>query len=135
VAAVLPSASEPIELNGHFIPLFEPALPVVNHVVLQPNHRELLVDLDRLADKRPCVASASGRVVAERRDGGDLYFAVSGIDDTPCVVQVACAGKPTSVTVGGKPVSEGDWSFGDGVLRLRFDNAIDPLPVEIKFPG
>lgn len=135
VAAVLPSASEPIELNGHFIPLFDPALPVVNHIVLRPNHRELLVDLDRLADERPCVASASGRVVGERREGGDLYFAVSGIEDTPCVVQVACGGKPISVTVGGKPVSEGDWSFGDGVLRLRFDNAIDLLPVEIKFPG
>jgi hypothetical protein len=135
VAAVLPSASEPIELSGHFIPLFDPALPVVNRVVLQPNHRALLVDLDRLSGERPCVASASGRVVGERRENGNLSFAVSGIDDTPCVVQVACVSEPTSVMVGGKPVSRGDWRFGDGVLRLQFENAIDPLPVEIKFPG
>ncbi|HTW93791.1 MAG TPA: DUF4350 domain-containing protein, partial [Tepidisphaeraceae bacterium] len=135
VAAVLPSASEPIELSGRFIPLFDPALPVVNHFVLRPNHRALLVDLDRLEDERPCVASASGRVVDERREGGNLYFAVRGIGNTRCVVQVACAGKPSSVTVGGKTVNEGDWSFGDGVLRLQFENAIDPVPVEIKFPG
>jgi hypothetical protein len=134
VAAALPSASEPIELNGRFIPLFDPALPVVNHIVLRPNHRQLLVDLDRLNDWRPCVASASGRVTEERRDGNDLSFNTRGIDDTTCVVQVACADKPASVTVGGKPLSEGsDWSFGDGVLRLHFPNAIDPVPVVIKF--
>jgi len=133
VAAVLPSASDPIELTGHFIPLFDPALPVVNHVVLRPNHRQLLVDLDKLRDQQPCVASASGRVVNERRDGGNLSFAVSGIADTQCVVEVTCEGKPTSVMVGGNSVSEGDWSFGDGVLKLHFENSIDPLPVEIKF--
>jgi hypothetical protein len=133
VAAALPSATEPIELTGHFIPLFDPALPVVNHIVLRPNHRQLLVDLDRLNDSRPCIASASGRVTNETRDGSNFSFAVRGIDDTHCIVQVACAAKPTSVTVGGKSVTEGDWSFGDGVLRLHFQNAIDPLPVSIKF--
>jgi hypothetical protein len=35
--------------------------------------------------------------------------------------------------VGGKSISEGDWSFGDGVLRLHFENAVDPVQVEIKF--
>jgi len=133
VAAVLPSATEPIELSGHFIPLFDPALPVLNHVVIRPNHRQLLVDLDRIQEARPCIASATGRVVGERRDGGNLSFAISGIDDTPCVVQVACADKPTSVTVGDKSISEGDWSFGDGVLRLHFENATDALPVTIRF--
>jgi hypothetical protein len=133
VAAVLPSTTEPIELNGRFIPLFNPALPVVTHVVLRPNHRQLLVDLDQLRDSQPCIASASGRVVNEHRDGTNLSFAVGGIDNTPCVVQIACSGKPTSVTVGDKSISEGDWSFGDGVLRLHFENSIDPLPVTIKF--
>jgi len=133
VAAVLPSASDAIELTGHFIPLFDPALPVVNHVVLRPNHRQLLVDLDKLRDQQPCVAAASGRVVNERRDGGNLSFAVSGIADTRCVVEVACAGGPASVLVDGKPLGDGDWSFGDGVLRLHFDNSVDPQRVEIKF--
>ena len=127
VAAMLPSAREPIELSGHFIPLFNPGLPVVNHVVLRPNQRQLLVDLDQFRDARPCIAAASGRVTGERREGGNLSFEVSGIDDTPCVIQVACAGKPTSVMVGGKSISEGDWSFGDGVLRLHFENA-DNMP-------
>jgi hypothetical protein len=133
VAAVLPSATDPIELSGHFIPLFDPALPVLNHVVLPPNRRALLVDLDRLADSRPCVASATGRVTGERRDGNNLSFAVSGIDNTRCIVQVACADRPESVVVGGARVNEGDWSFGDGVLTLRFDNAVDPIPVQIRF--
>jgi hypothetical protein len=133
VAAVLPSATEPIELTGHFIPLFNHSLPVFNHVVIQPNQRQLLVDLDQLAGARPCVAAASGRITAEKRDGGNLTFAVRGIDNTECAVRIACEGKPSSVTVNGKSVSEGDWSFGDGVLSLHFKNAIDPIPVEIKF--
>ncbi|HEX4053139.1 MAG TPA: hypothetical protein VHX86_02635 [Tepidisphaeraceae bacterium] len=133
VAAVLPSASEPMELRGHFIPLFDPALPVVNRVVIRPNQRQLLVDLDRLQNARPCVACASGRVVGERREGGNLSFDVSGIDDTPCVIRVACADKPTSVTVEGRSISQGDWSFGDGVLRLHFENSINPQHVTIKY--
>ena len=72
-------------------------------------------------------------MVGERRKGGTLSFDVSGIDDTPCVVQVACADKPTSVTVEGRTIFEGDWSFGDGVLRLHFENSIDPQHVTIKF--
>jgi hypothetical protein len=133
VAAVLPSAGEPIELDGRFIPLFNPALPVVNHVVIRPNRRQLLVDLDRLQDARPCVAAASGRVVGERREGGNLSFAVSGIDNTPCDIRVACADKPASVTVAGKSISERDWSYADGVLQLHFENSVDPQTVTIKY--
>jgi hypothetical protein len=133
VAAGLPSATQSIEMTGHFIPLFDPGLPVVDHVVLRPNQRQLLVDLDRLADARPCIASASGRVVGEQRVGNNLSFSISGIDNTPCVVQIACEGKPTSVIIGGKSIPEGEWSFGDAVLRLHFDNSIDPIQVSVAF--
>jgi hypothetical protein len=133
IAAVLPSATGPIELHGHFISLFDPALPVLNHVILPPNHRQLLVDLDRLQDLRPCVAAASARVIGEKRDGNTLSFAVSGIDNTECDVRIACADRPKIVVVGQSTVSEDDWSFRDGVLSLHFDNAVDPVPVMIKF--
>ena len=111
VAAVLPSASEPIELNGHFIPLFDPALPVVNHVVLQPNHRQLLVDLDRLADERPCIASASGRVVGERREGGESFTSPSA-ESTTRRAWFKSPARASHFSHGwGKPVPEGDWSL------------------------
>ena len=134
VAAALPSASEPIELSGHFIPLFDPALPVVNHVVLRPNQRQLLVDLDRLAgDVRPCVASASGRVVPSGATAG-IFTSPSAESTTHrASFRWPVGASRLPLSVGGKPIAEGDWSFGDGVLRLHFDNAVDPLPVEIKF--
>ncbi len=133
VAAVMPSAREPIELGGRFIPLFDPSLPVVDHVVIGPNQRQLLVDLDRLAKDEPCVASATGRVSGEQKSGTTLSFSIRGIDDTPCVVQVACLGRPTSVTVGKAPLSESEWSYENGVLRLHFDNSVESVPVVIEF--
>ena len=131
VAAVLPSATAPLELTGRFIPLFDPMLPVVNHVVLQPNQRQLLVDLDRVGDL-PCVAAASGRVSDEARHGGDLSFAIGGIEDTPCAVRIACAAQPSAVTIAGRRVPKGDWAYSDGVLRLRFENAVDPIQVTVS---
>ncbi len=132
IAAVLPSATEPLELTGRFLSLFDPTLPVQNHIVVRANQRQLLVDLPKLDDRRPCVAAASGRVSDEARDGGNLSFAVRGIDDTPCVVRVAVAAKPSAVTVAGRELPAGDWSFADGVLRLRFDNAVDPVRVTVR---
>jgi hypothetical protein len=132
VAAALPSANQPIELTGRFISLFDPALPVINHMVLWPNHRQLLVDLDKLG-QRPCVAAASARVAAEHVDGNTLSFAVSGIDNTQCVLRIACDAPPKSVTVGGKAMNDGDLKFDDGILRLRFANTINPQAVSIQF--
>jgi hypothetical protein len=132
VAAVLPSATAPVVLSGRFIPLFEPSLPVVNHVVIRPNQRQLLVDLDRLSTPRPCVVAASGRVSGETRFGGDLSFSVRGIDDTPCLVRVACEAAPSSVAVGGNRLLKSDWFFADGVLRIHFENAVDAQVVDIK---
>jgi hypothetical protein len=128
VAAALPSATEPVELTGRFIPLFDPALPVMHHLVVRANQRQLAVDLDRLGEL-PCVAAASGRVTDEVRHGDDLAFSVRGIEDTPCVVRVACRARPSAVTVAGRPLD--DWSFAEGVLRLRFENVIDPVKVAI----
>jgi hypothetical protein len=133
VAAVLPSARDSIELTGHFIPLFDPALPVINHVVLRPNQRQLLVDLDRLDASHPCIASASCRVANEKCEGSEFSFDVKGIDDSACIVQVLCANKPSSVVVPMTPKFDCDWSYGDGVLRLRFRNSIDLRHVTIRF--
>jgi hypothetical protein len=132
VAAALPSATEPIELTGRFIPLFDPGLPVLNHVIVRPDQRQLLVDLDRLGQPLPCVAAASGRVTGETRNGGNLSFAIRGIDDTQSSVRIACERKPASVVVGGKALADGDWSFADGVLRLHFKNEVEGTLVEIK---
>jgi hypothetical protein len=63
------------------------------------------------------------------RHGDDLAFSVRGIEDTPCVVRVACRARPSAVTVAGRPLD--DWSFAEGVLRLRFENVIDPVKVAI----
>jgi hypothetical protein len=132
VAAVLPSAKQAVELTGRFIPLFEPSLPVLNHVIIRPDQRQLLVDLDRLDERHPVVAAASGRVTDEAWDGEKLAFSVRGIADSQCVLRIACKAKPSEVTVDGRRRPEGDWTYADGVLRLRFENGIDFIHVIVK---
>jgi hypothetical protein len=132
-AAVLPSATESIQLSGRFIPLFDPALPVVNHVTLRPNHRQLLVDLDRLPATRPCIASVCGRVANEKLDGSEYSFDVKGIDDTKCIVQIACQNRPSSVTIPVVPKFDSNWSFDNGILRMHFPNSVNWQHVTVRF--
>ena len=129
VAAVLPSAKDKLELDGRFIKLFDPGLPVVFHVVLQPNERALLVDLDKLPT--PSVAAASGHVTHEARTADELSFDVRGLDDTPAVVRIACDRRPKSATVDGKPVDLPPYS--NGVARLSFPNAVEDVHVRVQF--
>ena len=131
VAAVLPSATDSVELTGRFIPLFDAQLPVLNHVVIKPNERQLLVDLDKLTTPMPCVVAASGRVSKEVRNGGDLSFDIHGIENTTAMVRIACDAKPTSVSVNNRQLSNGDWSFNDNVLRLRFTNLVTDQKVVV----
>ena len=128
IAAALPAAAEPVKITGHFVPLFDPAMPTLTTVTLNANDRAVLVDLDKL--DKPAVAAASCRVRGVKRDGGALSFDCTGVADTTAVVRVACDRAPKSVDVGGKAVPV---DYADGVLRLSFPNAVEPVRVAVRF--
>jgi hypothetical protein len=128
-----PSDQPPVILTGRFIPLFDPALPVVSSVTLKPAHRQLLVDLDALDQSRPTIAAASCRVDQQVQDEHALSFNCTGIADTTAALRILCPTAPKSVKVGDSILPQERWIYRDKVLQLEFPNQIEPTAVRIEF--
>ena len=136
VAAALadaPTDQPPIKMEGRFIPLFDSALPVLTHVTLEPGHRQLLVDIDKLNQSTPQIAAASCRVDHEIFADNIMSFDASGIANTPAVLRISAPQKPETITIGDRTLSKGDWHYFGNVLRFDFPNSVDPVRVQIKF--
>ena len=117
-------------LRGRFLDLFDADLPVKTVVELAPGKRELLFDLNFGREKKAHVLAAACRVDDEKVSGRSLSFKASGIGETNAVVCAMLPRAPKSVSIGGE-MQTGNFDFQDGVLRLRFANAVTPIAIEI----
>ena len=120
-----------VHLEGRFVPLFDPALPVVESVNLAPGGRAVLVDLDRVLKDEGVVAAAC-RVRNEVISGDAVAFDADGVGGSRAVVCVKLDAAPSAVTLDGDPLPTGDFEFAGGLLRIRFENRADPRRVEIR---
>lgn len=123
-------ANAAVTLDGRFVPLFDPELPVVNAVRLAPGGRAVLIDLDRVLKEEGVVAAAC-RVRNEAIAEGAVTFDADGLEGSRAVVCVKLAAGPSAVTVDDEPLPTADYEFADGLLRLRFLNSADPRSVKI----
>ena len=119
-------------VNGRFVDLFDANLPIVNQVVLEPRKRAYLFNLNAVKNT-PQVVAAACRVQNERASAHTLSFAASGVARTNAVVRAIVPKTPTSVTVGGQVLAADKMDMDGGVLRVRFDNQVEPQLVEIKW--
>lgn len=122
----------PVKLTNHFIPLFDPALPIAREFTVGPGTRALLLDLDALPPGREGAIAAACRVRDEAVTPGEIRFRADGVEGSAAVVRVALPKPPASVTVGGKAVAVDPSAFSEGTYRLRFTNAADGIDVEIR---
>jgi hypothetical protein len=116
------------KLTGQFINLFEAALPLVNGIEIAPGKRYLLVDLDVAAKKEGVIAAAC-RVSDQNVAANSITFRATGIAQTQGIVCAAMLSKPARVTVDGK---ETESTYADGILWIKFDNAVEPRTIEIR---
>jgi hypothetical protein len=125
--------AKPYRLHGRYLNLFDPNLSVVTDVTVAPGTRMLLFDLDAARSAGPKVIAAACRVRQEKSDGKTLQFMADGIGDTNAVVQIAAPAAPAQVLVGGHALDSANYDYADGMLRLRFPNVTDAVPVEVRF--
>ena len=118
-----------LALDGRFLALFDPELPVVESVRLAPGGRALLVDLDRVRKAEGVVAAAC-RVRNETVGPGAIAFDADGLEGSRAVVCVKLNAAPTAVTIDGAALPAESFEFAGGLLRLRFTNSADPRRVE-----
>ena len=124
--------AKPYVLHGRYLNLFDPELAVLNDVPIAPRTRMLLLDLNSVKPSEFKVVAAACRVRDEKTDGKTLQFRVDGIGDTNAVVQVAAHSAPVEVLVDGKLLDPSKYDYSAGLLRVRFLNSVEPVPVEVR---
>ncbi len=125
--------TQPYVLRGRYLNLFDPELALLSRVTISPGDRMLLLDLDSLKGSQPSVVAAACRIRDERIENNSLQFHADGISDTQAIVAIATHAAPREVLIGGKPLPSSDYDFSHGVARLRFQNSVEPLAIELRF--
>ena len=134
IAAALDESvsDEPYVLEGLFIDLFDPALPVLTEKVVEPGSQAFLYDL-RKAPKAPAILAAASRAYELRKTAHTFSYTCKGPAETFNVTRILLRRKPSSVLVDGLPAGEYSWDDASRTLFLRFPNNPEGVRVEIRW--
>ena len=125
-------SAEPYVLEGLFIDLFDPALPIVTHKELAPGAQAFLYDL-RKAPKAPAILAASSRAYDVQRSRHGFSYTCKSPIDTNNVTRIRLRRAPKTVLVGGAPATDWTWDSASRTLYLRFPNNPDGVRVDIRW--
>ena len=133
VAALDESVSDAsYALEGCFIDLFDPALPVLDRKEVAPGSQALLYDV-RKAPKSPCILAAASRAYDVRKTSRTFSYTCKGPSETVNVTRILLRRKPLRVCINGVPATDFSWDPGSRTLFLRFPNAPDGVRVEVRW--
>ena len=134
IAAALDESvsDEPYVLEGSFIDLFDPLLPIVTRKELAPGTQAFLYDL-RKAPKAPAILAAASRAYDLHRTARTFSYVCKAPAETVNVTRIRLRQKPLSVCVDGEPAADCSWDSTSRTLFLRFPNSPEGVRVEIRW--
>ena len=134
IAAALDESvsGEPYVLEGSFIDLFDPLLPIVTRKELAPGTQAFLYDL-RKAPKAPAILAAASRAYDLHRTARTFSYVCKAPAETVNITRIRLRRKPLSVLVDGQQASDCSWDPATRTLFLRFPNDPEGVHVEIRW--
>ncbi|GHT65408.1 hypothetical protein FACS189451_12990 [Bacteroidia bacterium] len=132
-------STEPLTLNGLFIDLFDPQLPVLQTKTVNPGEQTYLYNLAQLKDKKkPAVLCGGSRITDEVRKGGSYSFVAKGPIDTENSSRIYLPKQPKGVKIiatGDNNISQDDnaWDENSHTYLVKFENSPDGVKVEINY--
>lgn len=140
IAAVMNESvsDEPLILDGVYVDLFDPKLPVLHQKMVLPGEQTFLYNLTRLPKKQsPHVVASSSRIYQAEAKSGRFTFLSLGPTKAKAVMRIALKKQPALVTVkasesGSDVPFESDWDGVSKTLLLTYDNAIGGNQVDIR---
>lgn len=128
-------SDEPLTLNGLYIDLFDPSLPVRQSVTVKPGSQAMLLDLTKVADaKRPQVVAASFREYDEKSDSHSYSFTAKSPVDTDGIARLLLPSQPSGVMIDGvESYDPTAWDATSRTYLVRFDNSPEGRKVNVKF--
>lgn len=140
IAAVLDESEskEPLKLEGLFIDLFNPELPIVNEKLIQPGTQAYLFNISKVENKnRPQILAAAARATDEVVTKSSYTFIAKSPSNTNNIMRILLPAKPTNIVVkkGGTDLSltKNEWDEKSKTLLLGFENFSEGVEVNIRW--
>lgn len=116
---------KPLTLEGTFVNLLDPALPIVSSLEVRPGEQGLLYDLEA-EDARGGLIAASSRIEDYAEEEGGLSFTAKGPTGIEAVCRLRCPFEPASVTASAEAGEETakapsfEWDAATRTLLIRY---------------
>lgn len=124
--------SKPYRLNGKYIDLYDPELPVYESLEVTPGTQRLLFDVSKARKGRPAILAAASRAENEKVSGKTFTYVAKSPVNTTNVSRILLPKVPESVKVNGSEVLDNSlWDEASHTYLISFDN--DPDGVSVEF--
>ncbi|MFD2598965.1 hypothetical protein ACFSQ3_08370 [Sphingobacterium corticis] len=126
-------STEPFELQGKLIDLFDPNLPIYNKRKIVPGEQGYFLNVNLVKDKKKAkVLAGASRIYDEQQDKNAFSFVAKSPIDTDNVSRVLLPKKPKSVAIDLKEsFEEKNWDEDSKTYLLRFAN--NPEGIKVRF--
>ena len=136
LAAVLDESvsPEPLKLDGRYIDLYDPSLPICQNVEVRPGVQRLFIDLSKVRKDSPMILAAASRAENETLSGRTLSYVAKSPAATVNVSRVLLPAAPKSLKVNDKEcLDQTCWDEASQTYLLTFDNNPDGVAVEFAW--
>jgi hypothetical protein len=120
-------------LRGRFVNLFDPELRLRESVECAPGTRTFLLDLDAVRGGRARLLASACKALPTEQDRRAIAFVVEGVANTPAVGLLYSPKAPSSVTLGGQPLWNSEYSPRARLLWIRFNNESRPRELVVDY--
>ena len=126
-------SDEPYILEGRFIDLYDPLLPVFTRKEIRPGTQGYFFNLDK-AGRAPKILAMAGRAYDARRKGRTFSFIAKGPVETINASRILLPAKPTSVMVNSQEtIDPARWDEVGNTYFLSFDNDPEGVRIDIRW--
>lgn len=136
LAAVLDESvsPEPLKLEGRYVDLYDPSLPICENVEVRPGVQRLFIDLSKVRKDSPMILAAASRAENETLSGRTFSYVAKSPAATVNVSRVLLPAVPKSLKVNDKEcLNLNCWDEASQTYLLTFDNNPDGVAVEFAW--
>lgn len=124
--------SAPYTLEGLFLDLFDPALPVYRTREIAPGRQGLFYDLTKVDKSRPQILAAASRAYDINVSRTRFSYVAKAPEETVNASRVFLPKAPARVKVNGEDVAA-DWDADSHTCFITFPNSPDGVKVEFLY--
>lgn len=138
IAAVMDESvsEDSLHIEGNYIDIFDPALPVIERKLVNPDEVALLYDLSEIDRSEPKVLTSASRIHDERIQKNIFSFSSFGPENVTAKTRVFLPSKPKDIkieTLDGKAWDfQKLWNEDSNTLLLTYENFPEGLRFEVK---